>query len=73
VPSESAAFTGWAARRFDVRPGMTGQWQISGRNNLPFDELKRLDHEYVSQWTLWKDLWILLITPAKVVRREGAY
>ena len=73
VPSESAAFTGWAARRFDVRPGMTGQWQISGRNNLPFDELKRLDHEYVSEWTLWKDLWILLITPAKVVRREGAY
>ena len=73
VPSESAAFTGWAARRFDVRPGMTGQWQISGRNNLPFDELKRLDHQYVSEWTLWKDLWILLITPAKVVRREGAY
>ena len=73
VPSESAAFTGWAARRFDVRPGMTGRWQVSGRNNMPFDELKRLDHEYVSQWSFWRDLQILLITPARVVRREGAY
>lgn len=73
VPSESAAFTGWAARRFDVRPGMTGRWQVSGRNNLPFDELKRLDHEYVSEWSFWRDLQILLITPARVVRREGAY
>ena len=73
VPSESAAFTGEAGRRFDVRPGMTGLWQVSGRNNVPFEELKRLDHSYVSDWSLWRDVQILAVTPFKVVRREGAY
>lgn len=73
VPAESAAFTGWAARRFDVRPGMTGLWQVSGRNNVQFEELQRLDQSYVDQWSLWRDLQIMAITPFKVVRREGAY
>jgi exopolysaccharide biosynthesis polyprenyl glycosylphosphotransferase len=73
ITSESAEIAGWAARRFSVRPGMTGLWQISGRNDLPFEELCRLDYSYVASWSLWWDLRILYHTPASVLRRRGAY
>jgi exopolysaccharide biosynthesis polyprenyl glycosylphosphotransferase len=73
VTSESAEIAGWAARRFDVRPGMTGLWQTSGRNDLPFEELCRLDYAYVASWSLWWDLRILWHTPGIVLRRHGAY
>ena len=70
---ESDKIDGWAARRFDVRPGVTGLWQVSGRNDLPYDELQRLDYSYVASWSLWWDLRILWHTPASVLRRSGAY
>jgi exopolysaccharide biosynthesis polyprenyl glycosylphosphotransferase len=73
VTAESNEIGGWAARRFDVRPGVTGLWQVSGRNDLPFDELQRLDYSYVASWSLWWDLRILWHTPASVARRNGAY
>jgi exopolysaccharide biosynthesis polyprenyl glycosylphosphotransferase len=73
VISEAAEIGGWAARRFDVRPGMTGLWQTSGRNDLPFDELCRLDYSYVSSWSLWWDLRILWHTPGILLKRHGAY
>jgi exopolysaccharide biosynthesis polyprenyl glycosylphosphotransferase len=73
VTTESAEIGGWAARRFDVRPGMTGLWQISGRNDLPFEELCRLDHAYVASWSLWWDLRILWHTPGTVLHHHGAY
>ena len=73
VPDESAGLDGWAARRFDVRPGMTGLWQISGRNDLPFEELRQLDYAYVASWSLWWDIKILWHTPGSVTRRHGAY
>jgi exopolysaccharide biosynthesis polyprenyl glycosylphosphotransferase len=73
VPEESARLDGWAARRFDVRPGMTGLWQISGRNDLPAEELRQLDYAYVASWSLWWDLKILWHTPGSVFRRHGAY
>ena len=73
VTSEADRIDGWAARRFDVRPGMTGLWQVSGRNDLPFEELRRLDYAYVASWSLWWDLKIIWQTPGSVVRRRGAY
>jgi exopolysaccharide biosynthesis polyprenyl glycosylphosphotransferase len=73
ITVESNEIEGWAARRFDVRPGVTGLWQVSGRNDLPFDELQRLDYSYVASWSLWWDLRILWHTPASVLRRDGAY
>jgi lipopolysaccharide/colanic/teichoic acid biosynthesis glycosyltransferase len=73
VPSEAALIDGWASRRFDVRPGITGLWQISGRSDLPFDELCRLDYSYVASWSLSWDLRILWNTPAAVLLRRGAY
>ncbi len=73
VPDEASGIDGWAARRFDVRPGMTGLWQVSGRNDLPFAELRHLDYAYVASWSLWWDLKILWHTPGTVLRRHGAY
>ena len=73
VIPESELIEGWATRRFDVRPGMTGLWQVSGRNDLPFEELRRLDYAYVASWSLWWDLKIISQTPSSVLHRRGAY
>lgn len=70
---ESDQIGGWAAKRFDVRPGMTGLWQVSGRSELTFEDLRRLDYLYVTSWSLWWDLRILAQTPRTVFRQLGAY
>lgn len=57
----------------ETRPGMTGLWQVSGRNRLPFQRRVELDAWYVRNWSLWHDLAILLKTVKVVLRREGAY
>ena len=71
--SESSEINGWAARRFEVRPGMTGLWQVSGRSELSWQDLRRLDYIYVASWSFWWDLKILWQTPTIVGRRQGAY
>ncbi len=73
VPEESACFDGWAARRFEVKPGITGLWQVCGRSDLPFEEIRQLDYAYAASWSLWWDLKILWQTPASVLRGHGAY
>ena len=73
IPSESRTIDGSAQRRFEVRPGMTGLWQVSGRSELTFDELQRLDYLYVASWSIWWDLRILWVTPARVFRGRGAF
>lgn len=60
-------------RRFLVKPGITGLWQVSGRSDLGWDETVRLDLFYVENWTLTGDLAILLRTVKAVLRSEGAY
>ena len=59
-------------RRFSVSPGLTCLWQISGRNQLDFDEWLRLDLEYIDGWTLTRDFLILLRTIPVVIRGTGA-
>ncbi len=56
-----------------VRPGLTGLWQVSGRNNTTYDARVRLDTYYVRNWSLWLDYFILLRTIRTVVLREGSY
>ncbi len=63
----------WHARRLDLRPGITGLWQISGRSDLPFQEMVRFDYQYVSGWSLARDLEILLATIPVVLAGRGAY
>jgi len=56
-----------------VRPGMTGMWQIRGRNATSFKERARLDEYYIRNWSVWLDIYILLRTGLVVLTREGAY
>lgn len=60
-------------KRYRVLPGMTGLWQISGRSDLSFDELVRLDFSYVESWSIWLDLTILARTIPVVLSRRGAF
>ncbi|HEY7464006.1 MAG TPA: sugar transferase [Candidatus Limnocylindria bacterium] len=53
----------WQMARLSVRPGITGLWQVSGRNRLSFGEMCRLDLEYINGWSLRRDLWIMVRTP----------
>jgi lipopolysaccharide/colanic/teichoic acid biosynthesis glycosyltransferase len=68
IPYEARAYCLWHLRRLDVLPGMTGLWQVSGRNRLAFDEMVRLDVRYANQPSLWKDLVLLLRTPITMIR-----
>jgi exopolysaccharide biosynthesis polyprenyl glycosylphosphotransferase len=68
-----AAAKNWQARRLDLRPGITGLWQVSGRSDLPFQEMVRFDYQYVSGWSLARDIEILLATIPVVLSGRGAY
>jgi lipopolysaccharide/colanic/teichoic acid biosynthesis glycosyltransferase len=72
IPEESGV-AGWGTRRFDVRPGITGLWQVSGRNDLSRSDLVQLDYLYVASWSLWWDLKIMWETPKTMARGTGAY
>ncbi|MEI8147978.1 MAG: exopolysaccharide biosynthesis polyprenyl glycosylphosphotransferase [Actinomycetes bacterium] len=73
IVSESDIQDPHYARRFDVRPGITGLWQVSGRNNLTSEELRQLDYLYVSAWSMWWDMKICFDTPRAMLRGLGAY
>lgn len=60
-------------KRYLVLPGVTGLWQVSGRSELSFDELVRLDFYYIETWSIWLDLTILARTIPVVLGRKGAY
>lgn len=70
---EVEMYTRSVHRRFLVKPGITGLWQVSGRSDLNWDETVRLDLYYVENWTLTGDLAILVKTVRAVLRSEGAY
>jgi len=73
VVHEANQITGWASRRLDIAPGITGLWQVLGRNDIPFDEMVKLDYIYVTSWSPWWDLKILFQTIPVVLARKGAY
>jgi exopolysaccharide biosynthesis polyprenyl glycosylphosphotransferase len=63
----------WHRKRYAVLPGMTGLWQVSGRIDLSFDDLVRLDFYYLENWSIWLDISILARTLPAVLARRGAY
>ena len=72
IPYEVDSYELWHRRRFlEVKPGMTGLWQVSGRNRIKFDDMVRLDLTYARIWSPWLDLKILFRTPLAVL--EGAH
>jgi len=68
-----AQLKAWHRKRYLVLPGVTGLWQISGRSNLGFDDLVRLDFYYLENWSIWLDVSILAKTIPSVIRGTGAY
>jgi len=74
VPYEFQVYDTWHRRRvLEVKPGVTGLWQVSGRSRTSFDDMVRLDVRYSQSWSLGLDIKILLATPRAVLGGEGAY
>jgi len=71
--SEVREYEAWHHRRLEVKPGLTGLWQVSGRSDLPFDEMVYMDIYYVENWSLALDIKIMLRTVIAVLARQGAY
>jgi exopolysaccharide biosynthesis polyprenyl glycosylphosphotransferase len=69
VLDEDQFVASWRRRRLDLKPGMTGLWQVLGRDEIPFEEMVRLDYLYVMGWSAWHDLRLLLRTIPAVARR----
>jgi exopolysaccharide biosynthesis polyprenyl glycosylphosphotransferase len=72
-PETAALEEHWHLRRLELRPGLTGPWQVYGRSQNPFQEMVRFDYQYVAGWSLARDIEILLATLPAVVSGRGAY
>lgn len=74
VAYEYRAYNVWHRRRvLEIKPGITGLWQVEGRSRTRFDEMVRLDLKYARTWSIWLDLKILLQTPGAVLTGDGAH
>jgi exopolysaccharide biosynthesis polyprenyl glycosylphosphotransferase len=71
IPYEVEAYEAWHRKRLDMKPGLTGLWQVSGRNRLPFDEMVRLDLYYIENWSVLLDVKIILRTGFVMLGGEG--
>ncbi|MFH1620161.1 MAG: sugar transferase [bacterium] len=72
LPEEVSRYEGWQRRRLSMRPGITGLWQVGGRNSLAdFNDWVKLDLDYIDDWSLWLDLKILFMTIPAVIRGTG--
>lgn len=72
VADEDRLVEGWARGRLDLTPGVTGLWQVLGRTSIPFEEMVKLDYLYVTNWSLWGDVRLILRTLPAVLKRDGA-
>jgi len=71
---EVARYQKWHHRRISIRPGITGLWQVSGRNKISnFDEIVKLDLKYIDHWSIWKDIKIIIRTVLVLFERDSAY
>jgi exopolysaccharide biosynthesis polyprenyl glycosylphosphotransferase len=73
ILDEDQFVEGWARRRLDLKPGITGYWQVLGRSDIPFEEMVKLDYFYVSGWSLFNDLKLMIRTLPALYRTRGAY
>jgi exopolysaccharide biosynthesis polyprenyl glycosylphosphotransferase len=72
LPYEADLYRDWHKRRFEALPGITGWWQVKGRNRVSFDEMVRLDLHYIEHASFWLDVRVLLMTPWVVLTGKGA-
>ena len=73
LPKAVAQYKEWHTQRLNVKPGITGLWQVSGRSELPFDEMVKLDLYYIENWSLWMDFKIIVRTITAIFSSNGAY
>ena len=74
IPYEVQNYDIWhRCRVVEVKPGITGLWQVMGRSTTSFDEMVRLDIKYSREWSIWLDLKIIVMTPWSVIKGKGAY
>jgi lipopolysaccharide/colanic/teichoic acid biosynthesis glycosyltransferase len=74
VPAQEVSqYQPWQRRRMSMRPGITCLWQISGRNNISFEDWMKMDLEYIDNWSPWLDIKILAKTVPVVLFGIGAY
>lgn len=73
IPEEANEITGHHRARFNLRPGITGRWQVLGRSDIPFEDMVKLDYTYVTNWSLGEDLRLLAHTADAIVGGRGAY
>jgi lipopolysaccharide/colanic/teichoic acid biosynthesis glycosyltransferase len=74
IPYECLEYDVWHRRRLlEMKPGITGLWQVRGRSTTTFDEMVRIDIKYLQEWSIWMDLKIILQTPWAVLKGKGAY
>jgi exopolysaccharide biosynthesis polyprenyl glycosylphosphotransferase len=74
ILDEDRHITEWGRRRLDLKPGMTGTWQVMGRSDIPFAEMVKLDYLYVTNWSPWRDLKLIFQTfPAIIHSRSIVY
>jgi exopolysaccharide biosynthesis polyprenyl glycosylphosphotransferase len=73
ILDEDQYVEGWARRRLELKPGITGYWQVLGRSDIPFEEMVKLDYLYVSGWSLFNDLKLMIRTLPALYRTRGAY
>jgi exopolysaccharide biosynthesis polyprenyl glycosylphosphotransferase len=71
IPEEVKQYESWQLRRLSMKPGITCIWQVSGRNNIPFDEWMKMDLQYIDNWSLKLDFVIFLKTIRTMVRGDG--
>ena len=71
--AELIKYKGFEEKLMTVKPGITGLWQVSGRQNVGYEIRVKADMEYIDKQSLWLDFKILMITPFKVLKREGAF
>jgi lipopolysaccharide/colanic/teichoic acid biosynthesis glycosyltransferase len=71
ILEEDQYISDWGRRRLDLKPGMTGPWQVLGRNDIPFVEMVKLDYLYVTDWSLWRDVKLIFQTFPVIVRSRS--
>ena len=73
ILEEDQHVSSWARRRLDLKPGMTGLWQVLGASDIPFEEMTKLDYLYVTNWSLREDLRLIMLTIPALTRARAAY
>jgi len=73
TPEEMERYGEFKTERVKIRPGISGYWQVNGRQEVNYDERILMDRFYMYRWNIWMDIWIILKTVQKVLKMEGAY